>query len=70
MIFYGRLYAITDSCIIRYSMKLKLHMQVRRKIYGDSFDLALVRVGIGILDYVIPLVQDMHKWVGVFTVAL
>ena len=59
MIFYGRCYAITNSCIIRYRVKLELHMQVGREIYSDSFDLALIGVGIGILRYMIPKVQSL-----------
>ena len=42
-------------------MKLELHMQVRREIYGNSFDLALIREGVGILIYVIRKVQDLLK---------
>ena len=59
MIFYGHHDAIANSCIVRYSVKLKRHMQVRREIYGDSLDLALIWVGIGILSNVILIVQDL-----------
>jgi len=41
MIFYGCNYAIVDCGISRYSMKLKLKMQLGRHVDSYTFDRAL-----------------------------
>jgi len=67
MLFYGLKYAILQSCIVRYSVKLKFLMHIDRNHDGYSFDGASAQ-SITRLVEMIPKVQDMHVCEYIFTV--
>jgi len=67
MLFYGSKYAILQSCIVRYSVKLEFLMHIDRNHDCYSFDGASAQ-SITRLVEVIPIVQDMDVCECIFTV--
>ena len=59
MIFYGSKYALLQSCIVRYSVKLEFFMHVHGDHDGYSFDDSSAQ-SFTILVDMVPIVQDVR----------